>query len=194
MRRDLTELPALDSSFLFCEKDTETILRKLFVDNRQHSETLKRLMVINTKDCLDDLTNKKYLKILNEMSISKMREEGYIKLEPKIRLEEHAKVKSYMYLSFDNFLPNATNPQFIDCVVNFDIICHTDCWDIGNYRLRPLKICGYIDGLLRNKRLSGIGKFLFAGCHQLILDEVFSGYTLSYAAVHGTDDNIPAEE
>jgi hypothetical protein len=43
--------------------------------------------------------------------------------------------------------------------VNFDIICHTRHWDIGNYRMRPLKIAGYIDGILNNCKLSGIGTF-----------------------------------
>ena len=35
----------------------ETILRKLFIESRPYSDDLKRLLVINTKDCLDDRTN-----------------------------------------------------------------------------------------------------------------------------------------
>lgn len=190
MKRNLARLPKLESSFLSCEKDMELILRKLFVTNRPCSDELKRLLIINTKDCLDDLTNEKYLSKLKEMSVAKMREEGYIKLEPKIRFPEHEKVKSYMIMSFDNFSPNKTNPEFRDCIVNFDIICHTDYWDIGDFRLRPLKICGYIDGILNNTHLSGIGTFQFAGCNELILDENLSGYVLSYRAVHGTDDQL----
>ena len=54
--------------------------------------------------------------------------------------------------------------------------------------LRPLKIAGYIDGILNNSRLSGIGKLEFIGCSELVLDENLSGYTLTYRAVHGTDD------
>ena len=53
------------SSFLSCEKDTEAIIRKLFVESRPYSDTLKRLLLINTKDCLTDLTNPKYLEIIN---------------------------------------------------------------------------------------------------------------------------------
>ena len=40
----------LKSSFLSCEKDTDTILRKLFIESRPFSDTLKRLLVISTKD------------------------------------------------------------------------------------------------------------------------------------------------
>lgn len=119
---------------------------------------------------------------------------GYIKFAPILKFEEHEEIKSYLMLSFDNFTPNATNPEFRDCTVHFDIICHTDYWDIGNYEVRPLKIAGYIDGILNETRLSGIGTFNFLGCNQIILNEELSGYTLSYRAVHGTDDRFPAKE
>ena len=43
MRKDLV-LPSLQSSFLSCEKDTELILRKLFIESQPHSDILKRLL------------------------------------------------------------------------------------------------------------------------------------------------------
>ena len=173
------------------EKDCEVILKKLFITSQPYSDILKRLLVINTKDCLDNQDSEIYKQKIQEMSMRKLKEEGYIKIEPKIRFSEHEEVKSYILISFDNFTPNSTNPQFRDCIVNFDVICHTDYWDIGDYRLRPLKICGYIDGLLNNTKLSGIGEFQFAGCNLLILDENLAGYSLSYYAIHGSDDEIP---
>lgn len=188
MNRDLVMIDKLNSSFLSCEKDIETILKKLFVDSKQYSKELKRLLVINTKDCLDNKSNQAYIDKIESMSLGKLREDGYIKLEPKIRMPEHEEVKSYIIISFDNFTPNAKNPQFRDCTVSFDVICHTDCWDIGNYKLRPLKICGYIDGILNNTKLSGIGTFQLAGCNELILNESLSGYCLTYKAIHGGED------
>lgn len=191
MKRNLA-VTNIHSSFLSCEKDMETILKKLFIESRPYSDELKRLLVINTKDCLDNKTSDVYNEKIKEMTVAKLREEGYIKIEPKIRFPEHEEVKSYIIITFDNFTTNEKNPQFRDCTVNFDIVCHTDYWDIGNYRLRPLKIAGYIDGLLNNTKLSGIGTFNFAGCNELILSEDLSGYTLSYRAIHGSDDIIPA--
>lgn len=195
MRRD-TILPSsqFSSSFLSCEKDIEEILRKLFVSSKPYSDYLKKLLVINTKDCLDNETSTTIQQKIADMNLAKLRQEGYIKLEPKIRFGEHEEVKSYIIVSCDNFTPNVTNPQYRDCTVTFDIICHTDYWDIGNYRIRPLKIAGYIDGILNKARLSGIGTFQFMGCNQLVLNEELSGYTLMYRAVHGNDDNIAAEE
>jgi hypothetical protein len=55
-----------------------------------------------------------------------LRQEGYIKLAPKIRMPEHEEIKSYLIISFDNFVENETNPFFRDCTITFDIICHTD--------------------------------------------------------------------
>lgn len=194
MKRDLVMTKNIQSSFLSCEKDIETILKKLFINSQPYSDVLKRLLVLGTEDCLDNTESKVYQTILKQMTLGELRKQGYIKLEPKIRMSEHEEIKAYIIISFDNFVMNATNPEFRDCVVNFDIICHTDCWDIGNYRLRPLKIAGYIDGILNETKLSGIGRFHFLGCSQLILDENLSGYTLSYRAIHGSDDLIPPEE
>jgi hypothetical protein len=196
MGRDLIYPPGmhkLKSSFLSCERDYEKILRKLFVESNPYSEQLIRLLTINTKDCLENTTNEDVQKRVKEMSLAKLRSDGYIRLEPKVKFGEHEEVKSYLLISFDNFTTNASNPEFRDCTVSFDILCHTDYWDIGSFRLRPLKIAGIIDGLLNNSRLSGIGTFQFFSCNELVLDEVLSGYTLTYRAIHSTDDKIEEE-
>lgn len=194
MKRDAILLSdQFSSSFLSCEKDIEEILKKLFISSKPYSDILKRLLIINTKDCLDNEDSQVIEKKLQEMSLAKMRQEGYIKLEPKIRFKENEEIKSYIIISCDNFTPNYSNPYYRDCTVTFDIICHTDYWDLGNYRVRPLKIAGYIDGILNKARLSGIGTFDFMGCNQLVLNEELSGYTLMYRAVHGNDDKIEPE-
>ena len=193
MKRDLALRPTdFTSSFLSCEKDLESILRKLFVESQPYSNQLKKLLVINTKDCLDNKTSQVYNNAIKDMSLAKLREQGYIKFEPKVKMPEHEEIKSYLIFSFDNFTTNQNNPEFRDCNVYIDILCHTDCWDLGNFRIRPLKIAGYIDGILNKARLSGIGTFQFAGCNELVLDETLSGYTLSYSAIHGTDDVLPS--
>lgn len=195
MRRDTRITSSkFSSSFLSCEKDIEEILKKLFVTSKPYSDEIKRLLVINTKDCLDNKDSEVIKKKLSEMSLAKLRQEGYVTLEPKLRLNEHEEIKSYLVVGCDNFTPNMTNPEFRDCTVTFDIICHTDYWDLGNYRVRPLKIAGYIDGLLNNTKLTGIGTFNFMGCNQIVLDENLSGYTLMYRAIHGSDDRIPPVE
>lgn len=192
MKKDL--IKPIQSSFLSCEKDIEIILHKLFIENPRHAEKLKRLLVINTKDCLDNFDSQVYEQVLQEMSVGKMVKDGYIKITPRIEMPEHEEIKSYIILSFDNFTPNAENPEFRDCTLSFDILCNTKYWDLGDYRLRPLKIAGYIDGLLNKSKLSGIGTLNFMGCKELLVSPEIGGYTLMYRAIHGSDDIIPSGE
>jgi len=184
----------LKSSFLSCEKDAELIIKKLFIDSRPYSDELKRLLLINTKDCLDDRVNSVYKEKIAKTSIADMTDQQYIRLVPKLTFGENEEVKSYIVISFDNFSPASTNEYYRDCIIEIDIICHPDYWDLGNYRLRPLKIAGYIDGILNNTKLTGIGELKFRSCDEIILKDNLCGYCLMYTAVHGDDDRIPPEE
>ena len=184
----------LKSSFLSCEKDTELIIKKLFVDSRPYSDELKRLLLINTKDCLDDRVNPIYKEKIAKTSIADMANQQYIRIVPELTFGENEEVKSYIVISFDNFSPADTNEYYRDCIVEIDIICHPDYWDLGNYRLSPLKIAGFNDGILNNTKLTGIGKLKVRSCDEIILKDNLCGYCLMYTAVHGNDDNIPPEE
>ena len=192
MKKDLA-IKELKSSFLSVEKDIVTIINKLFIESRPYSDMLKRLLMINTKDCLENQTDA-CRELISSTSIKDLKEKGYIRIIPKLDFGEHEEVKSYILITMDNFTPNAENPEFRDCTITFDVICHTKYSDLGDYRIRPLKICGYIDGILDKTRLSGIGILNFVGANQLILNEELQGYTLMYRAVHGSDDTLTEEE
>ena len=185
-----------ESPFFSCEKDTKTIVEKLFVDTKPYSDYLKRLLVINTKDCLDDKENPKYIQKIKETQVKDLINKGYIRLNPKLKLGEHEEVKSYIVISYDNFTPTETNDQYADCILMIDIICHNDYWDLGDFRIRPIKIAGYINGLLNGARMSGIGKLQWIGMNEIVLTEELSGYCLMYSATHGVDDieKIPLED
>ena len=176
-----------DSSFLSCEKDSELIIKKLFVDSRPYSDELKRLLLINTKDCLDDRTNPVYKDKINNTSIADLIDQGYIRLKPQLTFGENEEAKNYIILSYDNFT-QTSNDHFRDCVIEIDILCHMDNWDLGNFRQRPIKIMGYIDGILNQNRLTGIGTLEFVSANEIILSEDLAGYCLMYRAVHGDDD------
>jgi hypothetical protein len=50
--------------------------------------------------------------------------EKNIKIVPKLYID--GSVLNYIVISFDNFSPNATNPEYRNNTINFDIICHFD--------------------------------------------------------------------
>ena len=193
MKKNLALSPLeFTSSFLSCQNDLETILKKLFIESEPYSTELKKLLVINTKDCLDR-NNIVYQNAIKDMSLARLKEQGYIRLVPKIQFEQHSEVKSYLLFSFDNFHPNRNNPMFRDCNVFIEAICNTECWDLGNFRSRPIKICGYVDAILNKAKLSGIGTFQFESCSEIILDSNLAGYSLAYSAIHGSDDLLPSQ-
>lgn len=191
MKRDQIVTKPIKSSFLSCEKDAETIIKKLFVSSQPYSNQLKRLLIINMKDCLDN-SNQNYLKIVENTTVKELIEENYITLVPKIKLKEHEDVKNYIFISFNNFR-DTSNPEYRDCTIAFDIYCHIDHWDLGDYQLRPIKIMGIIDGILNNAKLSGIGTLQFLGTKPLPANEDYIGYSIFFSATHGNDDRLPSE-
>ena len=183
-----------NSSFLSCSKDIEMIIKKLFVDSKPYSDYLKRLLIINTEDCLD-MSNQKYRDFVNKMTIKDLFDKGYIRTKKKIKVPEHEEVKSYLIIDFGNWFPAATNPiEFRDCTVTITIICNSDYQELQNYALRYYKIAGYVDGILAESRLSGLGKLHFAAADEITLNENESGLMIMYNAVHGSDDIIPPKD
>ena len=180
-------LEPIQSSFLSCPKDVEIILNRLFVESGKYSNWLKRLLIINTPDCLDPSITK-YDDIVSKYSVKDLFEKSYIRQTPRLEFDEHEDVQSYILLSFDNFTTNSANERFRDCMVNFDILSHTTQWQLDEFRIRPLMIAGYIDGILNETRLSGIGTLEFMGASEIILNEYLGGVLLRYRAVHGRED------
>ena len=175
------------STFLSIDKDQETIWRKLFVESKPYSDLLKRLLIVNAPDCLDR-NQKQYQTTIDKYSIKDMREAQFIKSTPKLSFGEHEEVKSYIMLNFDDFV-QSSNPHYRDCSITFSIISHLDYWEMDDYKLRPWMIAGYIDGILNQERLSGIGTLQFLGAEQLVLNEYLGGVLLRYLATHSEADD-----
>lgn len=180
------------NTFLSCEVDQETIWRKLFVESRPYSDKLKKLLVINTPNCLDD-TQQQYQEIIERTTLHDLKQGKYLRTTPKLTFPEHEEVKSYILLEFDSFTPTE-NPYYRDCIISFTIICHLDYWELEDYKLRPYQIAGYIDGLMNESRLSGIGTLQFMGAQEVVLNEYLGGMLLRYRATHGNDDMEKLDE
>jgi hypothetical protein len=80
------------------------------------NERLKRLLYYTTNDALDRP------KLNEDQSLELFKKN--IKIVPKLYID--GSVLSYVIISFDNFTPNAENPEFRDNIISFDIICHFD--------------------------------------------------------------------
>ena len=176
------KMPLAKSSFLSTEKDMNLIVNAILKNER-----LKRLLHYTTRDALNrkNLTEDESLELFGKN----------IKLVPKLSVDNS--VLNYLIISFDNFTPSE-NPEFRDNIIEFDIICHFDQWQLQDFALRPYKIAGEIDSMFNGKHLTGIGELNFLGMNQMILTDEFAGLCLMYSAVHGEEDKKfmpnPADE
>ena len=166
------------SSFLSVEKDMEIITNKMLKNER-----LKKLLFYTTKDALDKSN------IGEDASLELFGKN--IKLVPKLYID--GSVLTYIIISFDNFTLNASNPEFRDNIITFDVICHFDQWQLKGFELRPYRIAAELDSMFNGKHLTGIGNLEFLGANQLIINDEFAGFTLMYQAIHGGEDkkNLP---
>ena len=164
--------PQPKSSFLSTEKDLNLITSAMLKNER-----LKRLLHYTTRDALNrnNLTEDETLSLFGKN----------IKLVPKLTVD--GSVLNYIIISFDNFTPSG-NPEFRDNIIEFDIICHFDQWQLQDFALRPYKIAAEIDSMFNGKHLTGIGELNFLGANQIILTDEFAGICLMYSAVHGEED------
>ena len=174
--------PQPKSSFLSTEKDMNLIVSAMIKNER-----LKRLLHYTSRDALDrkNLTEDETLELFGKN----------IKIVPKLTVDKS--VLNYIIISFDNFTPSG-NPEFRDNIIEFDIICHFDQWNLKDFALRPYKIAAEIDSMFNGKHLTGIGELNFLGANQIILTDEFAGLCLMYEAVHGEEDKKfmpnPADE
>lgn len=171
------------SSFLSAEKDMNIIVDRIMKNDR-----LKKMLYYTTRDCLDrpKLTEDETIDMFGKQ----------IKIVPKLYVD--GSVLNYMIISFDNFSPNASNPEFRDNIIEFDIICHFDQWHMKDFELRPYKIAAELDSMFSGQKLTGIGKLEFLGANQMILTDEYAGLCVMYQAIHGEEDKKkmpnPADE
>lgn len=170
MKIDGLKIPK--SSFLSMEKDTNLIINKMFKNER-----LKRLLHYTTSDALDRPN------IGEDASLELVY--NNIKIVPKLYID--GKVLNYIIINFNNFTPSK-NPEFRDNIIEFDIICHFDQWQLKDFALRPYKIAAEIDSMFNNTHLTGIGELQFLGMSQINIDDEFGGVCLMYEATHGGED------
>lgn len=161
------------SSFLSMEKDLNQITGSML-----RNKNLKKLLYYTTENALSmpDLTDDQSVSLFGRN----------IRITPKLFIDQE--IVNYIIISFDDFSPNAKNPEFRDCTICFDIVCHFDQWKLTDFKLRPYRIAAELDSMFNKERFSGIGRLEFIGGLQMLLDDEYGGLTLRYRAINGEDD------
>lgn len=171
MKLKTYEIP--NSSFLSVDKDLNLICNKIISNKR-----LQKYLYYSVDNPLEmpELSDKQVEELFGTQ----------VRIVPKLQVD--GEILNYIIISCDNFSPNASNPEFRDNIIEIDIICHYDQWQMKDFELRPYKIAGELDSMLDGKKLTGIGQLEFMGASQLILTDEFAGLCLMYQAIHGVED------
>lgn len=174
MRKDTYEYP--QSSMLGMPKDAALIMSRIL-----ESQDILKLLVYTTKDW------KSKPPVTSEM-VKRMFETEQISSIPRLKIDKE--YKTYLRLIYGTTVRNTTNPYYRDNDFGIDILCHYDCWDLGDFDLRPYRLAGEIDARLDGTHLTGIGELEFIQCAPYVYDQEFAGVTLSYMAIRGHEDEV----
>ena len=160
------------SSFMSVNKDMRLLIDKILSNDR-----LCKMLYYTDKDPLNQpkLTDEQKMGLFGKN----------IRIVPKLYVDNP--VLNYIIISFDNFV-ESSNPEFRDNIIEFDIVCHFDQWQMKDYNLRPYRIAAEFDSMLDNQRLTGIGLLEFYGAKELLLTDEFGGLCLMYKTYHGEED------
>ena len=160
------------SSFLSINKDMRLLIDKFLANDR-----LCKLLYYTDHNALDKP------KLTDDEKIGMFGQN--LKIVPKLYVD--GSVLNYIIINFDNFV-ESSNPEFRDNIIEFDIICHFDQWQLKDFDLRPYRIAAEIDSMLNQQKLTGIGEIEFLGANQILLTDEFAGVCLMYRTYHGEED------
>lgn len=165
-----------NSSFLSLAKDTSLIIDKILSNKK-----LLKLIYYSTRDIEKQPD-------LQPEQIKSLFEKGQITNIPSLDIDKEK--LTYVLIGFDNFVQNAENTYYKNCVLTVKILCHFSDWDLNNFELRPYRIAGELDAMLNQARLTGIGKLYFLSADQNVYDSEYGGVTLKYLVIHGHEDEV----
>ena len=99
------------SSFLSADKDLSLIINKILGNQK-----LLKLLYYTEKDCLQapNLTPQQKLSMIDNQ----------IRIVPKLNITKECPI--FIIVTMDNYRPNQENPEFRDCNIIIDILCHPD--------------------------------------------------------------------
>lgn len=155
-------------SFKNIEKDLAYVVTKIM-----ENEKLLKLLSLKENQ-LEALSSEEKKKIMDKC----------IKIVPKITTIDEKDPWSYVIIVFDDITPNEGNPEYRDKVLYFDIVCHFDTWNMGDFKLRPYQIAGELDKMFDKKALCDSFTANFVATTGLTIDNDISGLIQTYLVTY----------
>ena len=156
-------------NFATVEQDFQKIVERIF----ENQDVLK-MLYYNTSDCTtkEDIIDETILKEISDNNV---------RIIPNLKIPENK--GSIIVITFNNFLPNQSNPKFMDNAIFMDVLCPIDTWMMDNYMMRPFRIMNELQTSFDKQKLNGIGVVNFITADLLTLGD-YAGYQMSYSVIN----------
>ena len=114
----------------------------------------------------------------------------YITLKPIFEFENK---KEYDQNSIINIYMTQASPYEevakIDGVIQVNIVCNVDVWDLMDNKIRPLQLADRAITLLNNHKFTVSNKLVFNTITDLVISKSMVGYALLFEITDGSDEN-----
>ena len=116
--------------------------------------------------------------------------QDYITLKPIFDFENK---KNYDKNSSINIYMTSVDPQLdnvtADAIIQVNVVCNIDIWDLVNNKIRPVQIANRIITLLNNQKFTASNSLVFNSLDNLIVSKHMVGYALLFELTDGSGIN-----
>lgn len=127
---------------------------------------------------------------LNMLAPSKEEVSEYITVKPIFEFENK---EGYEQNSIINIYPIQVDPiddrQGIEGVIQINVVCNTDQWELIDNKIRPLQLANKIIKLINNNKFTVSNKLTLNTMTELILSKKMTGFALLFDVVDGSGEN-----
>ena len=151
------------------------------------------LAAIKTKLLNDEIIRKLLFhdsnNALNMLPPYEKETEKYITLKPIFEFEnkEEYNQNSIVNVYVTEIIPTDEEVSFTG-ILQINVACNIDIWDLLDNKIRPLQICNRIIKLLNNKKFTVSNKLTLSNMTDLIINKKMIGYALLFEITDGSGE------
>lgn len=127
---------------------------------------------------------------LNMLAPSELEVDNYITLKPIFEFEnkEEYNQNSIVNVYVTEIIPTDNETSFTG-VLQINVACNIDIWDLLDNKIRPIQICNRIIKLLNKKKFTISNNLELSNMTDLIINKKMIGYALLFEITDGSGEN-----
>ena len=127
---------------------------------------------------------------LNMLAPSELEVDNYITLKPIFEFEnkEEYNQNSIVNIYVTEIIPTDNEVSFTG-ILQINVACNIDVWDLLDNKIRPIQICNQIIKLLNKKKFTISNNLELSNMTDLIINKKMIGYALLFEITDGSGEN-----